>query len=135
MSSAERCKEEVAGEGQWGAFHMHQCRRMVWDEHPADGFCKQHHPLSVAARNEKAKARWDADVEQRQKAHDAPHKLEQANQHIAVLKAQRDELIEAAKAALCCLGTVCDRFEIDCDAGTNKAEEALKAALTKAGAL
>ena len=47
-----QCKEEV-----WPAWSRvgHQCTRKAWK----DGYCKQHHPDTVAARKKKKDERWD----------------------------------------------------------------------------
>ena len=54
----EKCNEKV-----WGGWDYHSCPRNVWEDHLADGFCKQHHPDTVKARKEKAEARWKAKME------------------------------------------------------------------------
>ena len=45
----DRCKERVYGGGTWNG---HRCYRSP----VKDGFCKQHHPDSVKARQEKSEA-------------------------------------------------------------------------------
>ena len=50
----DRCKEQVKGEGQWGWLHPHQCTKKLWK----DGFCKIHHPESVAKRQEESLRKW-----------------------------------------------------------------------------
>lgn len=51
-----RCATSVNGEGRFGgAFNRHQCTRKVWK----DGYCKLHHPDTVAARNAKTLARQE----------------------------------------------------------------------------
>lgn len=48
----ERCKEQVAGASGW---RSHRCERRA----VADGYCKQHHPDSVKARQEAAARRYE----------------------------------------------------------------------------
>lgn len=52
--SAEQCKKKV-----WKDFHNYQCSRKPWK----DGYCKQHHPDTVARRNAEKDARWKAEDE------------------------------------------------------------------------
>ncbi|MCP3681583.1 MAG: hypothetical protein GY861_02740 [bacterium] len=49
-----RCQEMVSPPERWGSFHRHQCSRKKWK----DGYCKQHHPDSVAERDKKAEERF-----------------------------------------------------------------------------
>jgi hypothetical protein len=42
--SEEQCKEMVSAHSLYGSFHQHQCNRNAWK----DGYCKQHHPDTVA---------------------------------------------------------------------------------------
>ncbi len=59
-----RCKEKVSPPDRWGSFHRHQCSRKVW----RDGYCKQHHPDSVSARQElafkKDREKWESSPSQ-----------------------------------------------------------------------
>jgi len=49
-----RCKKIVGiPPGYW---HFHQCTRKIWK----DGYCKQHHPDTVAARNKKRKEKYES---------------------------------------------------------------------------
>ena len=57
------CKEFVRGEGTWGSFHRHQCNRRA----VKDGYCKQHHPDTVAERNEKRNKRYEVNRLKRRK--------------------------------------------------------------------
>ena len=50
-----RCNEKVYPPSTWGSFHGHQCTRKDWK----DGYCKQHHPDSVAKRELKKEERWN----------------------------------------------------------------------------
>lgn len=77
-----RCRERVAGLGGW---HFHQCSRKVWK----DGYCRQHHPDTVAERNRKSRELW-------KKKQDASpwSQLKRAMEREEVLKA---ELAEAKK--------------------------------------
>ena len=51
----DRCKEEV-----WGAnsYRAHQCTRKA----KIDGYCKQHHPDAQKARDEKRRAKFNAEM-------------------------------------------------------------------------
>jgi len=79
----ERCSVSVHDEGMWPTFHP--CSRNVWK----DGYCKQHHPDTVAER----RAASDRRYEEKRKA--APwYKVEQANKRIAELEAKIEVLNE-----------------------------------------
>ena len=52
----DRCKERVFPKEHYGAFHGYQCHKNIWK----DGFCKIHHPESVAARQNLSMKRWEA---------------------------------------------------------------------------
>ena len=69
----ERCKQKVAD-----GWHHYECSRNVWK----DGYCKQHHPDTVAARQAKIEARYEEKWKQ-----SAPYKLSQANKRITKLEA------------------------------------------------
>ena len=47
------CKESIMT-----GFHSHQCSRRDWK----DGYCKQHHPDSVRARQEKSMRKYEEKV-------------------------------------------------------------------------
>ncbi len=51
---SERCRERVHDGGR--SVRLHQCRRYAI----ADGFCKQHHPDTVKAREAKTEEAWQA---------------------------------------------------------------------------
>lgn len=72
------CKESV-----WQGMASYRCSRKAWK----DGYCKQHHPDSVAERDRKAELRreekWAEHV-----ANDPWRKLEAANARIAELEEQ-----------------------------------------------
>ena len=57
-----RCKEQVADGGRSVSFH--QCIYNVWK----DGFCKRHHPDTVAARDALRHSRWNAEDKKEQAA-------------------------------------------------------------------
>lgn len=40
-------------------YHLKQCTRKIWK----DGFCKQHHPETVKAKNDKRERRWKFKME------------------------------------------------------------------------
>jgi len=73
----ERCSEKVRDEGMWPTFHS--CKNKVWK----DGYCKQHHPDTVAARRAARGKRYE------EKEKQSPwYKLKQANKRIAELEAE-----------------------------------------------
>jgi hypothetical protein len=51
---SERCKREVADGGR--SVRFHRCSRNAID----DGYCKQHHPNTIAERRDKSDARYAA---------------------------------------------------------------------------
>ena len=50
MSNDERCKERTFNE-----WHHNQCSRKAWK----DGYCKQHHPDTVKAREEASNKKYE----------------------------------------------------------------------------
>jgi hypothetical protein len=50
MMDKERCKKLVMS-----GYHSFQCSRKIWK----DGYCKQHHPDSVKARQDAANRRYE----------------------------------------------------------------------------
>ena len=76
--TTEYCKELV-----WQGMFSYRCSRKAWK----DGYCKQHHPDTVAERNRKAQLRYEAKWEEK-KANDPWRKLEVANARIAELEEQ-----------------------------------------------
>lgn len=76
-----RCKEDVSDGGRWP--HFHRCSRRA----VKDGYCRQHHPDAVAARQYAAGERY------REKWDNSPQmKLVRANERIAELECQIAEL-------------------------------------------
>jgi hypothetical protein len=58
------CKKSVyVASGNWG--HSHQCSRKV----KLDGYCKQHHPDTVKARDDAQRAKWAAESEARENSY------------------------------------------------------------------
>jgi len=53
-----RCKKMIMR-----GFHHHQCQRAAWK----DGYCKQHHPKSVAERRKKKEEKFNRIAEVRRK--------------------------------------------------------------------
>ena len=49
MGERERCKQTVYPNDRWGAFHPHQCSKFA----TKDGYCKTHHPDTLAAKRRK----------------------------------------------------------------------------------
>lgn len=81
----ERCKASVPFGGRRVDFH--QCTRKPWK----DGWCKQHHPDSVAERRAQSKSRWKQRQAQRLANSPLTH-LRKAREEIAQLKARIAEL-------------------------------------------
>jgi len=76
----ERCQEEV--------FHdlrHYPCSRYAWK----DGYCKQHHPDTVAVRQGKSQAAWEEKRKQ-----EPWYKLQEAHEKIAQLEAEQAFLID-----------------------------------------
>lgn len=84
--SDDRCKETVYPNERWGSFHPHACHRNAW----RDGYCKQHHPDTVKARNAAAEKRF----EEKQKRQPW-YLLKEAQKRIAQLEAEIAELRRA----------------------------------------
>jgi len=78
-----RCKASISGEGKYGSFHAHQCSRKPWK----DGWCKQHHPDTEAARRKQNEERY-----QQKRALSPLSQLYRANEEIVRLKARIAEL-------------------------------------------
>jgi hypothetical protein len=58
------CKQSVyVASGNWG--HSHQCSRKV----KLDGYCKQHHPDTVKARDDAQRAKWAAESAARENSY------------------------------------------------------------------
>ncbi len=64
----KRCSVMVPGEGSWGSFHMHNCRRPVKTEREGKYYCTVHDPENEKLRREKLHAKWDAKSKARRKA-------------------------------------------------------------------
>ena len=84
----ERCKKKVYPNNSWGSFHPHQCQKTVWK----DGYCKIHHPDSVAMRQEKQNKRWEEKMEN--------NPLKKAMERLDLLEDINKDLLEACKWAL-----------------------------------
>ena len=67
-----RCVKKVMS-----GYHSHQCTRKIWK----DGYCKQHHPNTVKARNEESNKRWEEKRKQSPR-----YKLEIAQKRIQYLE-------------------------------------------------
>ena len=78
-----RCKEAVYSGDIWSGYVP--CSRKVWK----DGYCKQHHPDTVAERKRKADEKWRLAQE------NSPYtRLEKAIARVKQLEAERDLLRE-----------------------------------------
>ena len=86
-----QCKETVADDT---GFHFYQCSRKP----VKDGYCKQHHPDSVAERRRKAEEKYEAE---RKKS--AWYQLSEARETIEIMQSVIDRLnaeVEELKEAL-----------------------------------
>ena len=81
----EKCKEIVYPSDRYGAFHPGQCSRRA----VKDGYCKQHHPDSVAEHERKNTERF------KQKQENSPYVLlSQARNRIKELEKEVKKLTE-----------------------------------------
>ena len=87
--TTEYCSEMI-----WEGMARYRCSRKIWK----DGYCKQHHPDTVAERNRKADIRREAKWAE-QKANDPWRKLEVANARIAELEKQIRVLTNSERIA------------------------------------
>ncbi len=76
----EKCKQYVWSSS---AFHGHNCTRNAWK----DGYCKQHHPDTVALRFKKSEERYE-----KQRKQSSIYKLGEAVAKIKKLEAKVEEL-------------------------------------------
>jgi hypothetical protein len=87
----KRCRARVSNQAFWG---MSECARYA----VTDGYCKQHHPDSVKARNDAARARYEEKW-----AKDplvlANNEITKLRQSIAELKAKLKSTDESYRAA------------------------------------
>lgn len=81
MDTQEKCQKRLYR----GTYYASPCKRNAWK----DGYCKIHHPESVAARRAKSEARWEE-----KKKQSAWYKLEQANKRIAELEGKIKFMVE-----------------------------------------
>jgi hypothetical protein len=77
----EKCQRQLYR----GTYHSSPCKRNVWK----DGYCRIHHPETVAARHAKREARWEEEKKQ-----SAWYKLEQAEKRIAELEGDVKAMVE-----------------------------------------
>ena len=75
------CIERIFPNGRWP--QPYQCNRKIWK----DGFCKQHHPDTVAERDRKSTERYEA-----KKKQSAWYRLDEALKRIAELEKEIAEL-------------------------------------------
>jgi TolA-binding protein len=89
-----RCKQQVVSPGMRGMF-THQCSRKVWK----DGFCKLHHPETVAIRDVKKteayyerqkNSPWNIISEYREKLDKANARVAELEQEVTELKIQKE---------------------------------------------
>jgi hypothetical protein len=85
---SEKCKKQVWGQS---SYTHYRCSRNAWK----DGYCKQHHPDTVAERRKKSDAAYEIKREQ------SPlYKLQQALAEIKSLKEENKELKRQLAEAL-----------------------------------
>lgn len=77
MKEEKYCKQSVRGQGQWGSFHPHQCKRKVWK----DGYCKTHHPDTMEERQRKSRLLYEE-----KRKHEPWYLLKEAQEEIKQLK-------------------------------------------------
>lgn len=87
--NVERCKEDVMP--TTGFPRPHRCHFKAWK----DGYCKIHHPDSVKVREEKQRARYEAE-----RAKSPYVLLQKANERISQLETQVAELREALEGLM-----------------------------------
>jgi hypothetical protein len=76
--SEGNCKEQVFRD-----WHNYPCSRKAWK----DGYCKQHHPDSVKARDAERTRKWEV------KKEESPYrKIETLNADLTALRAENDQL-------------------------------------------
>jgi uncharacterized Zn finger protein (UPF0148 family) len=80
MNEKQKCSARVSGEGRWGAFHQHPCRKAAKVERDGKLYCGTHDPVAAKARDEKTRARWqekwDEDMRRTRLRDSAPKLLE-----------------------------------------------------------
>lgn len=88
-TNAGKCKQKVTSMNGW---HTYGCQRSAWK----DGFCKQHHPDTVAERRKKSDARWEKKQENSPWAllAKANERIQQLEKEIADLKISLSEADE-----------------------------------------
>ena len=63
-SMSDNCKKEVSTPGVWS--RQHQCTRKA----TKDGYCKQHHPDTIATKRAAQDAKWNKEGKERQRNND-----------------------------------------------------------------
>ena len=74
MIMSDKCKEKIFGD-----YRYRPCSRKA----VTDGFCKQHHPDTIAARNKKSQERWE-----KERYNSTGNQLARAKTRITELEAQ-----------------------------------------------
>jgi hypothetical protein len=59
----------VSGEGTYGAFHRHQCNRKIKVDRGGNGYCAQHDPVAVKAKQEEREKQWRSKWAAKSKEH------------------------------------------------------------------
>ena len=57
----EQCSKMVSGEGQWGAFHQHQCHKKAVVVRDGVPLCKIHDPEYIKSKNIALQEKWEAE--------------------------------------------------------------------------
>ena len=99
-----KCKADVY-RGRWS--RKSQCDRKPWK----DGWCKQHHPDSVKAREEASEKRWEENRKQQPwyKLREAQRRIAELEAEVAALRSANAVLTDAVRE----LFAVLDAHEID----------------------
>ena len=84
MNDETRCVVRV-----WEGFHDHRCFRKTWK----DGYCKQHHPDTVAERRRKSMEKWEEKRKQEPwyRLQRANERIKELEELVATLRSEKDE--------------------------------------------
>ncbi len=85
-TATQHCTEQVSGEGPWGSFHPHYCRKPIKVVRDGKPYCTVHDPERVAAKRKEEEERWD--------------KARIERERVYGLNAAAPALLAAARAAL-----------------------------------
>lgn len=83
MIERHQCSARVNGEGQWGAFHPHQCQKSAVVQEDGKWWCKVHSPSYKAAKESENRRIYD---ERWEKIHLEHSKIQKATMMYEALK-------------------------------------------------